>query len=268
MPNGPYEGLATTFDTAAELYERARPGYPPELFEDLAALGGLETGSAHVLEIGPGTGQATRSLLARGWRVVALEPGKELAIVAARVLAGSGDVEIVVTPFERWRGREGSFDLVFAATSFHWLDPSVAYQKAAKVLRPGGCLAIVATEHVLPEVGGDAFFREVQQAYAAVAMSDGLGGPLRPDEVPPPNAAEIRASGLFEAPVVRRYISELSYSAEEYVALLGTYSGHIAASPERQARLFADIRGRIQGRPGGTVRKHYLHILQTARRAG
>lgn len=63
MTQEPYAGLARTFDTAAELYERARPGYPNQLFVDLAMSTGLRTPGARVLEVGTGTGQATRGLL-------------------------------------------------------------------------------------------------------------------------------------------------------------------------------------------------------------
>lgn len=246
--------LGRTFDSVAELYEKSRPGYPVELFE---ALG--EPGRA--LEIGAGTGQATRGLLARGWQVVALEPGPELARVARRVTGA----EVVGTTFEEWAG-DGPFDLVLAATSWHWLDPAVAYPKAARLLRPGGTLAIVATEHVLPEPGGDPFFRAVEQAYDAVGLGDGRGGPVPPDRVPAPDVAAIGASGLFGPAEVRRYVTEHRYSAAEYLALLGTYSNHIAATGPQRDALFADIRARIEAR-GGAVRKHHLRLLQTARRA-
>ena len=269
MAEEPYEGLATTFDTAAEAYEQVRPVYPAELFDDLAALLGPHGAAVRVLEIGAGTGQATRGLLAGGWSVVALEPGPELARVAGRVLAGLGELDIVVAPFERWQdGAEASFDLVFAATSWHWLDPAVAYRKAATLLRPGGSLAIVSTAHVLPEADGDPFFQEVEQAYEAVGMSDGQGGPPPPEAVEAPDVAAIASSGLFESPTVRRYLSTRSYSADEYLALLATYSGHIAASSDQRERLFADIRHRIDGRPYASVLKHYLNILHVARRAG
>jgi SAM-dependent methyltransferase len=246
-------GLGGTFDSVAELYERSRPGYPGELFEALGAPG-------RVLEIGAGTGQATRGLLARGWDVVALEPGPELARVARRRTGA----DVVTATFEGWDG-DGPYDLVFAATSWHWLDPAVAYAKAARLLRPGGRLAIVATEHVLPEPGGDLFFREVEQAYEEVGLGDGKGGPVPPDRVPAPDAAAIAASGLFGPPEVRRYVTEHRYTAEEYLALLGTYSNHIAATGQQRDALFADIRARI-ARRGGTVRKHHLRMLQTAPR--
>lgn len=258
--------LAATFDTVAELYEQARPGYPARLFDDLAAVAGLQATRARVLEVGAGTGQATRALLARAWRVVALEPGPRLATVARRVLAGLGDLEVVVAPFELWPAEPASFDLVFAATSWHWLDPATAYRKAAELLRPAGTLAIVSTQHVLPEPDGDPFFREVQQAYEAVGMSDGPDGPPPPQAVTAPHTGAIAASGLFHPPAVHRYLWQRSYSTTDYLDLLSTYSGHIAATPRQRHQLFADIHRRISTRPAATVRKHYLNILHTARR--
>ncbi|WBB52055.1 class I SAM-dependent methyltransferase [Verrucosispora sp. WMMD573] len=260
----PYAGLATTFDTAAELYEQARPGYPEPLFVDLAATTGLVTGPARVLEIGTGTGQATRGLLARGWQVVTLEPGRELAAVARRVLAGRGDVRVVVSPFERWEaGDLAPFDLVFAATSWHWLVPEVAYRRAAELLRPGGHLAIVATEHVSPP-GGDDFFRQVERIYDEVGMGDGQGGPKPPEAIAAPDAAAMAGSDFFARPTVHRYVWSRDYTAEEYLTLLSTYSGHIAAAPWQRRTLFDGIREMIAARPAGTVRKHYLNTLQIA----
>lgn len=267
MTDQPYQGLATTFDTAAELYEQARPTYPAELFDDLASVSGLQGTAARVLEIGPGTGQATRGLLGNRWRVTGLEPGAQLAAVARRALTGLGEFEAVVTPFEHWNGGEDSIDLVFAATAWHWLDPVAAFAKVAELLRPGGHLAIVSTEHVMPETDGDSFFREVQAAYDAVGMGDGKGGPTTPDAIPATDADAMAASGLFEPAVVRRYVTEHSYDADAYIELLSTYSGHIAASPEQRDTLFADIRDRVSRRPEGLVRKHYLNIMVVGRRS-
>jgi SAM-dependent methyltransferase len=262
----PYEGLATTFDTAAELYQQARPGYPRELFDDLAELAGLPAPGARVVEIGPGTGQATRSLLARGWRVVGLEPGAALASVARRELAGLGDVDVVEQPFEVWQGGAASYDLVLAATAWHWLDPEVAYPKAAALLRPGGALAIVSTEHVLPEDDGDLFLRAVEEDYDAVGLGDGQGGPKPPDALPSPDADAMAATGLFHEPAVRRYVWHRAYDAEQYIALLRTYSGHIAATDQQRDQLFTAIRRRIARQPDGLVRKHFLNIVVIGRR--
>jgi SAM-dependent methyltransferase len=157
------------------------------------------------------------------------------------VLAGRGDVDVVVSPFERWEAGGRTFDLVFAATSWHWLDPRAAYRRAAELLRPAGCLAIVATEHVLPPDGDD-FFGQVRRVYEEVGMSDGQGGPKPPKAIDAPDVAAMRASGLFAQPVVHRYVWSQEYTSEEYLALLSTYSGHVATTPgrHRPARGVAD----------------------------
>ena len=107
MAQGSYWGLGATFDVVADLYHRIRPGYPAGLFEDLAIETGLHAG-AMVVEIGAGTGQATRRLLERGWSVTALEPGPALAAVARRTVTGVGDLNVVVAPFEQWERNCGS----------------------------------------------------------------------------------------------------------------------------------------------------------------
>lgn len=263
-----YAGLATTFDMAAELYEQARPGYPRQMFADVALLTGLRTAGARVLEVGAGTGQATRGLLERGWSVVAVEPGPELAAVARRVLAGRGDLDVAVSPFERWdAGDREQFDLVVAATSWHWLDPQIAYRRAHTLLRPGGHLAVVTTEHVSPSDGDD-FFQQVERIYDEVGMGDGQGGPKPPEQIAAPDVEAMEASGLFARPVVHRYVWSRVYTAEEYLAVISTYSGHIAASPQQRDTLFTGIRELIAARPSATVRKHYLNILQVARSLG
>src|SRR5690349_16209458 len=98
------EALGLRFDEVAELYDRVRPGYPEALFSDLAALIGLRQGSP-VLEVGCGTGQATRSMAALGWSVTAVEPGPALAELARRRLAGFPNVTIETAAFEDWPAR-------------------------------------------------------------------------------------------------------------------------------------------------------------------
>lgn len=138
--------LRRTFDQAAELYDQARPDYPDQIFDDLFAIGGLDHAAA-VLEVGCGTGQATRHLARRGCRVVCVELGENLATVARRNLELFPQVEVVTCAFESWELRDSRFDAVFAATSWHWLDPEVRYEKAARVLKAGGILAIVDNGH-------------------------------------------------------------------------------------------------------------------------
>src|SRR5262249_51604979 len=155
------------------------------------------SGGARVLELGSGTGIATLPLARRGFELVCVELGAQLAVVARRKLAAFANVEIVNASFESWTP-SGRFDAVAAFASFHWIDPVVRYERSADALRPGGALAVVRPNHVVP-VDGDEFFREVQADYEAVAPDDPKvrgGAPPPPDEAAD-YRAEMEASGFF-----------------------------------------------------------------------
>ncbi len=256
------ERLRETFDRAAEIYHRVRPDYPEALFDDLIALAGLAPGD-QLLEVGCATGKATLPLARRGFRITCVELGAELAAVARRNLAGF-DVAVVEGRFEDWQP-EGPVSLVFAATAWHWVDPDVRYRRAADALRPGGHLALWAQEHVFPD-GGDPFFREIQEVYEEIGegLPDGAARP-RPGELGD-NRAGIEDSGLFDVVAVRQYDWERVYTAEEYIGLLGTFSGHLSMASWQRDRLYGEIRRRLAQRPDRSVRRHWGTVLHVARR--
>jgi SAM-dependent methyltransferase len=276
----PPEGLRTTFQQAPELYDRARPAYPPQVVDDLLALARL-TAPARLLEIGCGTGQATLPLAERGHAVTCIELGEQLAAVARRKLAGFPRVEVIAADFETWQPEPGgaSFDAVVAFAAFHWLAPDRRYEKAADLLRAGGALAFVSTAHVLPP-DGDPYFAEVEADYETVVPADSTweaGGFYAPPwRLPDPDAladhsdevvtGELRASGRFRDVQTRRYLWDTTYTADDYVALLDTYSHHRAFADDVRARLYERIRKRIEARPGRTVRQTTLALLYVAER--
>jgi ubiquinone/menaquinone biosynthesis C-methylase UbiE len=130
------------FDEIAVEYDRRRPTYPGELVDQACQVAGIGSGD-HVLEVGCGSGQLTRGLVARGLHVTALEPGKNLMALARQNLEGAGDVEFVNARFEDALLPRERFQAVFSASAFHWVDPEVSWQKAADVLVPDGTLALV-----------------------------------------------------------------------------------------------------------------------------
>jgi protein-L-isoaspartate O-methyltransferase len=122
--------LKITFDSAAQLYQRARPEYPSELYDELVRLAEVRPGD-RLLEVGCATGKATVPLARRGLRITCVEIGPELAAEGRRNLAGFRDVEVIQAAFESWRPPgAAAFDLVFAATAWHWIDPAVKYRRA------------------------------------------------------------------------------------------------------------------------------------------
>ena len=257
--------LRATFDSAAYLYQQARPEYPPALYDELAHLAALDAGD-RLLEIGCASGKATVPLARRGFPITCIELGSELAAQARRNLAQFTDVQVINAPFESWQPpREPAFALVFAATAWQWLDPSVRYQKAWALLRPGGHLAFWDATHVFP-AGGDPFFREIQAIYDEIGegLPPGVGWP-QPGELPD-SRAEVVASGLFDDVTVRHFDWETTYTAEEYIQLLDTFSGHIVMAPWQRNRLYGEIRRRLAERTGGRLRRHWGAVLHVARR--
>jgi len=265
MPNADRDRLKTTFDEVAETYDHARPGYPEQVFEDLIALAKLPPG-AHFLEIGCGTGRTTLPLARRGFAITCVELGENLAAVARRNLAPFPEVRVVVAPFETWDAGGETFDLVYAAASWHWLDSEIRYRKAASLLKPGGSLAIISGGHGFPK-DADRFFFDIQDVYRELGMEPKgeQWPPPLPEDVPDMRE-EIEATGLFAEFHSRRYIWEKLYTTEEYIALLNTFSGHIALKPDKREYLYGHVRERISARPDPRVRRHWLAILNLVRK--
>jgi SAM-dependent methyltransferase len=251
------------FETVAKQYDNARPTYPEALLDDLVALARIPPGGG-ILEIGPGTGKASVALAARGYQLLGIELGGQLAEVARQNLAPFPEAQIIVGDFEGWEPAEADepFDAVVAFTAFHWVAPEVRYAKPARLLRDSGALAVVETKHVLT-AGADPFWAEVQADYDAVIP--------HPDNRPPPAPEdvgdlreEIEASALYREVEIRRHLWEVEYGPDEYVAVLGTYSNHLALPASQRDELHARIHARIATRD--RVRKTYLATLNVARK--
>ncbi len=130
------------FNEIAAEYDRNRPAYPDALVDQACEVAHIRDGD-RVLEIGCGTGQLTRSLLVRGLRVTALEPGDQLILLAGENLRDAGDVELVHTRFEDAQLPRESYEAVFSASAIHWVDPDLSWRKIADALAPGGTLALI-----------------------------------------------------------------------------------------------------------------------------
>lgn len=244
--------LRETFDTVAELYDRARPSYPDELVDDLCEVIG-----DRVLEIACGTGQLTRALVDRGRDVTCVEAGPNMAAIATNRIP---EARVIHARFEDW-DPDGTYDATCCATAWHWLDPSIAPAKVHGLLRPGGVLAVIGTHHVVPEDADD-FFHEIQSVYGAIGEAvDQLPGP---DDIRHTDAEALRASGLFQVED-RGYVRVIEYDAASYIDVLSTYSGHIAMTEDQRETLFDGVRRLAGSRP---IRKHHLFCLHLARRIG
>ncbi|MFL6025601.1 MAG: class I SAM-dependent methyltransferase [Friedmanniella sp.] len=254
--------LRQIFDEDAELYDRVRPGYPDAVFDDLLELAAAGAGP-RVLEIGPGTGQATVLLAGRGCQVLAVELGASLAATLRRKV-NDLPVQVIAGAFEDSELPTGAFDLVASFTAWHWLTPEVRARKAHAVLRPGGSLATVTTTHVLG--GSEQFFAEAQSCYERWDDDTPPGLRLESSEEIAAPTDEVDRSPLFEPAARRVYHQDIAYSTSGYLDLLNSYSGHRAMPPDRRAGLLTCLGNLIDSRYQGSITKRYRYDLRVARR--
>ena len=260
---------AASFNEDAERYDRARPTYPPELYDHLWRMAQLGP-SPKVVEVGCGTGQASLSLAERGAHLTCVEFGENMAAVARRRLSAFPSTEVVVSKFEDWDSKGMEYNLVFAAASWHWIQHEVRYLKAESVLHPGGHLAVVHSEHFYPE-GFDPLFAPIQDVYMEVTGSKLV---VAAQAIPEPDTldfrdedqiAEMARTGVFEMVGLVRILWHIDRTADEYIDLLNTYSDHWAHEPNDRQRLLESIHRIIAEGPTGSIRKHYLTTLRLAR---
>jgi len=214
-------------------------------------------GTGRVLEIGCGTGQATRPLAERGLAVVCVELGADLAAYTRRNLAAFPNVRIVNERFESWEP-DGEYDAVVSFTAFHWIDPDVRFAKPARILRTGGALAVVETHTVLND---DPFWVESQEDYDAVVPSPKNRPPIRAEEIGD-LSVEIEASGVLRNVAVRRHVWDVRYTPDEYIALIATYSPNLDLDAEVRGQLFERIHRRVEKQ--GSVLKTFVATLNVA----
>jgi len=226
------------FDSVAELYDAARQGYPAEIVDAVVANAAVGRGGA-VLEIGCGTGQLTRQLAGRALNLTAIDIGPAIVEVARRNVTDPA-VRFQVCSFEDFAGR-GPFDLIVSATAFHWIDPGVGLAKAARLLRPGGWLALLVTGERYPEPLGSRL-RELWMRYSR--QRSGWSGQ-------PAWLTELRDSGLFGTPVEVSHTRALRLPAETVIDVEQTRATFLSYTERDQEGFTADLQALVT--PGSHI---------------
>jgi SAM-dependent methyltransferase len=263
---GMREQRRLAFGSAAELYDLRRPSYPAQLVDDVISYA---RNPRSALEVGSGTGRATRLFAERGIAVHGLEPSAEMAALARRACAGLHQVDIEETDFETFSGRDGEFDLVFSAQAWHWVAPDLRVALARRALRPGGAVALFwNTAEWQRSPDRQALIDAYERAGADWGAVGGAGPmhpattqwlPERPDEV-----LELRASSDFHEHDRRFYAWSQRYPTTEYVELLSTHSDHMLLAEDEREALLRAIADAIDGL-GGELEVPYLTGLTLAR---
>ncbi|WNI27475.1 class I SAM-dependent methyltransferase [Streptomyces sp. ITFR-6] len=226
---------ALSFGTMAQAYERFRPGYPVELFDVVMAYAGQPVSTA--LEIGAGTGKATRVLARRGVPVLATDPDTAmLAELRKHVPPG---VRTARAAFEELRPDE-RFGLVYAAAALHWTKPAGRWSRMAGLLEPGG----VFTSFGRPVGLADPAVEEAVRAARAPFLED--DGVPSPDGTPPEHdmqwpGTELQRSEWFDGVQQTVIESRLTMSAGDFLGYLSTVSAYIVLPRPRQDEIFSRI---------------------------
>ncbi|MGI6200919.1 MAG: class I SAM-dependent methyltransferase [Christensenellales bacterium] len=256
-------GLGGTFNTVCEQYDRWRPTYVPELYRDIFAAMPVGPGS-RALEVGIGTGQATLPILQTGCAVTAVELGDQLAAFCRDKFAHYPGFEVVNQPFEAYEGPEGGFDLGYSASAFHWVPAPIGYPKMLRLLKPGGVFARFSNRPYRDKARED-----LHQAMQAVYARYMPGVPEGAEHTEADTRAWARLAEQygFVDTSWHLYRRTRTFTAAEYICLLGTYSDHIAIEAQTRGRFFAELEGVIEDF-GGRITLFDTLGLALARKPG
>jgi SAM-dependent methyltransferase len=280
VPPEQWTKRSDVFDAVANTYDARRPGFPPVVFEEIVATTGLGRGSP-VVEVGPGTGQATIRLAELGTQLIAVEPGAALVELLYQRFSAFPNVTIIRSRFEDWEPPNTGFDAVVAASSWHWLEPATRWQKAHDVLNPSGWLVllghVVVTDPNEPEV-----YAETADLHEAHASGHPTWGhpPTTQDVIEAADAASasiaevervigrapdpFETEDLFQPPLLSWHRQVQHFDAHGYVEHLRTTSLYGSLNADVRGPLLLAIEQRIRERMENHATRRYLISVRLA----
>lgn len=257
---------AGSFDMAAADYEKYRPGYPDGLYRMLFEYMPLDA-SCRAAEIGIGAGQAALPVLKTGCSLTAIEYGERLSALCAEKFSGFPDFSVITGRFEDVSLPDNKYDLVYSATAFHWIPEEAGYTKVYSMLRSGGAFARFAN-HPFPCGDDRPLLRDIERIYAEYYYPFHNREPETPKSFTAEQAAEI--AGIpekygFTDIKYALFRRTRTFTAGEYVRLLGTYSDHIAIEENTRKVFFAAIEKAVNDH-GGNITVSDTIDLELARK--
>jgi SAM-dependent methyltransferase len=223
------------FDTIPEDFDKWRPRYCNELFEDVIKYSKLDS-SKTALEIGPGTGQATEPILKTGCSYLAIELGEHLTEFMKNRFGSYKNVQIINADFETYNFGIYKYDLVYSAATMPWIPEKTGFPKVYDILQPYGTFAMMMTESEYRSTNEDLYYK-IQEVYKKY---------FRPE-----NEYRCRLSyeniinyGFIEFEN-HKYKKSRSFNADEYVSYIGTHCDHLSTPETYRLKLFGGIRNEI-----------------------
>lgn len=251
----------THFDEITENYDKIRPMFPNKLFADVLEYAGTGAGKK-ALEIGAGTGKATKPFLDAGYNVTAVELSKNMAAFLQRHFGENERFRVRVAAFEDVLLDERDYNLVYAATAFHWVDAKIGCPKVFRLLNSGRAFALF--RYNAYHADGEALYEEIQALYKKYYFKP-YKRPVKitgeeywqPSEIKRGFGFESMEQFGFRDTARKLYESVFEYSADEYISLLETFSDHRALPESDREMLYNGIREAI-AKHGG---RHYVNYV-------
>lgn len=242
------------FDTIPEEFDKWRPKYCPEAFADIIRYADLKPGKS-MLELGPGTGQATEPLLKSGCEYIGIELGEHLFSFCKGKFAAYPGCGFVNGDFCDYDFGDKKFDLIFSAATIQWIPEEIAFGRSYELLKPGGALIMIANI-------GDENYRNTPELVAAKnAVYDAYFTPETP------YTCKINKQNVvnygFEPIEVSDFYYDTDMTADEFVSFTMTHCDHITLPEPNRTRFIEGLREAINSH-GGIWRRHdRVNVVKT-----
>ena len=262
------KGLGWTFDIVAEQYDMWRPTYVPELFNDIFEYSNISSKSC-ALEIGIGTGQATKPILEKGCNIMAVEIGKNLTELTRHKFKDYSNISIVNSSFQSYVCENDSFDLVYSASAFHWIDEEEGYCKVHDILKSNGTFARFASHPFYCFEGQEELADRIQYVYFRhYPNPTGATSPKpigRYTEEDAKRRSDIAKKYGFVDIETKVYYRDLIYRSDEYINRLAIESDKIALESHVRNQFLKDIKD-VVDEYGGKITIRDMIDLNLARK--
>ncbi|MEG3436825.1 class I SAM-dependent methyltransferase [Pannus brasiliensis CCIBt3594] len=258
------ERRKTWYSSVAGDYHQVRPRYPREIIRQVIEITGLSDRS-NVLEIGCGPGTATLDFAKSGCSMTCLEPNPDFYRFASENCQPYPRVKILNTSLEEWPIEVGAFSAVIAASSFHWIPKEIAYPKSADALEENGFLILLWNTQLQPKY-------EIYQRLAAVYQQYAPSLDRYEDNATRAGifrefGEAIENSGRFQKAIYGQIESTVTYSIEDYITLLKTYSPYMKLEERSREDLFDGIRDCLDREFEKNLELSFISAFQIARKS-
>jgi len=249
------------FDESATYYDKYRPSYPDEMIDFIINKTGISKESK-IVEIGAGSGKATKLFAQKSLSMFCIEPGENLVKLGKKNFENHIGIEYHKARFEEWNCPEEAFDLAISAQAFHWVPKPIGYQKCAQTLKSGGFIGLFWNHYMESTNQVDKELLELADKYGSIPLFYLMSDDNSEKRIAF-NINSIESSDYFKNVAIHKYPWEQTYTAEEYLGFLKTGNGYLSLNENERAYVEKEVID-IINRHGGTLTRTYICVLYLA----